>query len=185
VCLCSWYILHWKCDVPCMSLHRRNQDNGVWLTRMYVLYYTEWNQPAIRPVIIIIIIIIIFIIIIIIILVFTFMQGIYNYILERKHVSRVYSAAAVLYLQFVLHVMLFRQWNRFCTFILALSVVCVQCPIWLFFCNSLISCFPGMLLRNCLSDFEMVPVALLLLLFRDQNAVGWVGMTGPYYAHFM
>jgi len=27
------------------------------------------------------------------------------------------------------------------------------------FCSSLISCFPGMLLRYCLSDFEMVPVA--------------------------
>ena len=27
------------------------------------------------------------------------------------------------------------------------------------FCSSLISCFPCMLLRYCLSDFEMVPVA--------------------------
>jgi len=47
--------------------------------------------------------------IIIIILVITFMQDIYiyNYILETNHVSRVYSVAAVLYLQFVLHVMLF------------------------------------------------------------------------------
>ena len=27
------------------------------------------------------------------------------------------------------------------------------------FCISLISCFPGMLLRYCLSDFKMVPVA--------------------------
>ena len=30
-------------------------------------------------------------------------------------VSRVYIVAAVLYLQFVLHVMLFRPWNMFCT----------------------------------------------------------------------
>jgi len=30
-----------------------------------------------------------------------------NYIIETNHVSRVYSVAAVLYLQFVLHVMLF------------------------------------------------------------------------------
>jgi hypothetical protein len=43
----------------------------------------------------------------IIILVITFMQGIYNYIPETNHVSRVYSVAGVLYLQFVLHVMLF------------------------------------------------------------------------------
>jgi len=33
----------------------------------------------------------------IIILVITFMQGIYNYIPETNHVSRVYSVAAVLY----------------------------------------------------------------------------------------
>ena len=47
-------------------------------------------------------------IIIIIILVITFMQGIYNYIPQTNHVSTVYSDAAVLYLQFALHVMLFR-----------------------------------------------------------------------------
>ena len=29
------------------------------------------------------------------------------------------------------------------------------------FCSTLISCFPLMFLRNCLSDFEMVPVALI------------------------
>ena len=48
------------------------------------------------------------IIIIIIILVMTFMQGTYNYIPETNRISRVYSVAAVLYLEFVLHVMLFR-----------------------------------------------------------------------------
>jgi hypothetical protein len=61
------------------------------------------------------------------------MQGIYNYIPETNHVSRVYSISAVLYLQSVLHVKSFRPWNRFCSFTLALSAVCVQCPIWLFF----------------------------------------------------
>jgi hypothetical protein len=30
------------------------------------------------------------------------------------------------------------------------------------FCSSLISCFPGMLLRYCLSDFEMVLVAPII-----------------------
>jgi len=47
------------------------------------------------------------IIIVIITLVITFMLGIYNDIPETNHVSRVYRVAAVLYLQFVLHVMLF------------------------------------------------------------------------------
>jgi hypothetical protein len=44
----------------------------------------------------------------IIFLVITFVQGIYNYVPETNHVSRVYSVAAVLYLQSVLHAMLFR-----------------------------------------------------------------------------
>ena len=44
----------------------------------------------------------------------------------------VYSVAAVLYLQLVLHVMLLRPRNMFCTFTLALSAVCVQCPLWLY-----------------------------------------------------
>jgi len=88
-----------------------------------------------------------------------------NYIIESNCVSRVYSVAAILYLQFVLHVMLFRPWNMFCTFTLALSVVFVQCPIWLFFCISLISCFPVMLLRYCLSDF-------------------WNGSSCPYYYRY-
>jgi len=49
------------------------------------------------------------------ILVITFLKGIYNYIHENNYVSAVYSVAAVLYLQFVLHAMLFRAWNMFCT----------------------------------------------------------------------
>ena len=47
--------------------------------------------------------------IIIIILVITLMPGIYHYIPETNHVSRVHSFAAVLCLQSVLHVMLIRQ----------------------------------------------------------------------------
>ena len=44
---------------------------------------------------------------IIIIPVITFVQCIYNYIPETEHVPREYSVAAVLYVQFVPHVMLF------------------------------------------------------------------------------
>jgi len=39
----------------------------------------------------------------------TFLQGIYSYIPETNRVSRAYSVAAVLNLQFLLHVMLFRM----------------------------------------------------------------------------
>ena len=98
----------------------------------------------------------IIIIIIIIIPVITFMQGIYNYVLETNHISKVHSVAAVLYLHFVVHVMLFRSCSMSCT--LALSVVCVQCSIrlLLLFLNLVLSWY---VLRYCLSGFEMVPVA--------------------------
>ena len=61
------------------------------------------------------------------------MQGIYNYVHETNHVSRVCSVATVLYLQFVLHEMLLRPRKIICTFTLERSVVRVQYPIWLFF----------------------------------------------------
>ena len=67
-----------------------------------------------------------------IILVFILMPGIYHYIPETNHVSSVYSFTAVLYLQSLLHVMLIRLRNMFCTFTPALTAVRAQCPIWLF-----------------------------------------------------
>ena len=52
----------------------------------------------------------------------------------------------------------------FCTSTIALSVVCVQCPIRLiFFCSSLISCFPGMLLRYFLGDFEIIIITRIII----------------------
>jgi hypothetical protein len=41
----------------------------------------------------------------------TFMQGIYNYIPDTNNISRVFNVAIILYLQFVLHVMLFPPLN--------------------------------------------------------------------------
>ena len=59
------------------------------------------------------------------------MQGIYSYIPESKHVYRIYSVAAVLYLQFVLKVMLFRPINIYyyniITNIVVVVVVVVVC----------------------------------------------------------
>ena len=46
----------------------------------------------------------------------------------------------------------------FCTFTLVLLEIRVL-PNMAVCCSSLILCFPGMLLRNFLNDFEMVPVA--------------------------
>jgi len=51
-----------------------------------------------------------YVIISIITIIIILVQGIYNYIPETNHVSRVYSVAAILYSQFVLHVTLFRLW---------------------------------------------------------------------------
>jgi len=76
------------------------------------------------------------------------MRVIYNYIPETNRVSTVYNVATVLYLQFVLHVTSLRPVT------VALSVGCMQCPIWLFFCSSLILCFPGMWFRYGMSYFE-------------------------------
>ena len=81
-------------------------------------------------------------------------HAIYNYI--HLYVS------AVLYLQPVLHVMLFRPWHMFCNCIHQHFPQCVCSVPYGCFCSSLISCLPGMLLRYCLSDIEMVPVALII-----------------------
>jgi hypothetical protein len=83
------------------------------------------------------------------------MQSIYNYVLETNHVSWVYSAAAVLHLPFVQHVMIFHILSMFCTFTLVLFEVCVQCPVWMHY---VVTWFPSMLLRYCLNDFGMIPV---------------------------
>ena len=53
----------------------------------------------------------------------TFMQGIYNYTPETNHVSGVYIVAAVLYLQFVLHVTLFFPLNMFYLLLLLLLLL--------------------------------------------------------------
>jgi len=86
------------------------------------------------------------------------MHGIYNYIPETNHVFTVYSVAAVLYLRSVPHVMLFP--HEICFLLLhqhfrSLCAVSNRAV----FRSSLISCFPSMLRRYCLSDFEVVPVA--------------------------
>jgi hypothetical protein len=84
------------------------------------------------------------------------MQGIYNYVPETNHVSRVYSVVAVRYLQFVLHVML-------CVVLLCwyLSqyVFRAQYGSLLYSLNFLLSWYVA---QVCLSDSEMVPVAPII-----------------------
>jgi hypothetical protein len=52
--------------------------------------------------------------ILLLLFVISLMQGIYSYVPETNHASRVYSVAAVQYSQFVLHVMLFTMLNVLC-----------------------------------------------------------------------
>ena len=86
------------------------------------------------------------------------------YLKQTTFLRYIYSVAAVLYLQSVLHVMLFPTLNTFCTFTSALPTV----PNMAVFCSSLISPFPGTLLRYwvILRWFQsplLLPVSLLYL----------------------
>ena len=103
---------------------------------------------------------------------------------QRNYASTVYtsSVAAVVYFQFVLHLMLLCTLNMLWTFTLARNDVYVQCPMWLF-CSSLISCFSNMLLRYCLKDFEMVPVTLIIngITFAFTLHMCWISIITPLY----
>jgi hypothetical protein len=87
------------------------------------------------------------------------MQNIYNYIPKTNYVSKVYSVTPVLWLQFMVHVMLFPMINVVYLYF-STPQHSVQCTMFFFRC--LISCFSGMLLRNFLKLSEMVPVDLII-----------------------
>jgi len=55
------------------------------------------------------------------------------------------------------------------------------------FCSSLTSCFPGVLLRYCLSDFEMVPVTPIItgITFAFTFHMCWISiMRSSYFKIF-
>ena len=91
------------------------------------------------------------------------MQDIYTYIPETNYVPREYSVAAVLLLVFMVFISLVSLLNILYFYISTFRSVCAV-PNMAVFCSSLTSCFPGMLLTYFLNDFEIVPVAPLLLL---------------------
>ena len=89
------------------------------------------------------------------------MQGIYSYIPEKASLYGIQCRScsvftiratcnAVLPVKYVLH------------FHVSTLAVCVQRSVWLVFCSSVMSCFPGMLFWYCLSGCEMVPFAPLM-----------------------
>jgi len=95
----------------------------------------------------------------------------------------VYHVTSVLYLPSVLHVILFCPWNMFCTFYISTSHSMCAVPNMAVFCSSLITCFPGMLLRYCLSDFEMVPVAHIItgITFAVTFHMRWISIMKSLY----
>ena len=91
------------------------------------------------------------------------MQGIYNYIPETNHVARICSVASVMWLHFMLRVMLFRMLNMLCTFTLALSEVCPQCPLGLFSVFRRVRTFPeccSCIFRMGLKWFQLLVLLL-------------------------
>ena len=82
-------------------------------------------------------------------------------IYTRNHVSMVYHFAAIHYSQFMVRVILFRILNVLCFYIITLDSMCAVPSMAVFFYSSVISCFPC-LLKYCLNDMEMVPVAPII-----------------------
>ena len=85
-----------------------------------------------------------------------FMQVNYNCIPESSHVSRVHNAA-ILWLQIVAHVMLLHILHVLYFYIITFQIACAVRNMAVF-CSSLMSCFPGMLLRYLVNDSETLPV---------------------------
>jgi hypothetical protein len=128
--------LQWVCTpTNIASLHNAPVSlyPGLFLQQLEGIFEAHFLQILLDTVSSTAIIIIIIIIINIAIFVITFVQGIYNYISETNHISRLCSVAEVLYLQFMLHVMLCPMFNMFCTFTSALPAVCV--------CSAQYGCF--------------------------------------------
>jgi hypothetical protein len=103
-------------------------------------------------------IIIITTMIIIIIIISSFRQGIHTCVPETNHVSRVHSAAAIPHVLLMVHIALSAILNSF----VLLHQQCVCCAQYNCFLQFLDSCFPGTLLKYCLKDFEMVPIAPII-----------------------
>jgi hypothetical protein len=100
------------------------------------------------------------------------MQGIYNYTPRTNHVCRVYSVVAVLYSQFVLHVMLFRTWNMFGTYTFVLSdiYICIYTYIYTY-----IYAVP-VFMHSVVSWFRAYPYVARVL-----SEWFWDGSICPYY----
>jgi hypothetical protein len=97
------------------------------------------------------------------------MQCIYTYIPETNHVPREHRVAAILVLLFMVLISLVPALTPLYLYVSTSRSVCAV-PNMAVVRSSVISCLPSVLLRFCLNDFQMVPVApittsILFLLF--------------------
>ena len=91
------------------------------------------------------------------------MQGNYTYIPETNYVPREYSFATILLLLFMVLISLVSVLNLLYFHISTFRSRCAV-PNMAVFWSSLTSCFPGMLLTYFLNDFEIVPVAPIIII---------------------
>ena len=91
------------------------------------------------------------------------MQGVYTYIPETNYVPKEYSVAAILLLPFMVLISLLSVLNLLYVYISTFRIMCAV-PNMAVFCSSLTSWFPGMLLTYFLNDFEIVPVAPIIII---------------------
>jgi hypothetical protein len=108
-------------------------------------------------VVVVVVVVVVIVAVAVEIVVISFMQGIYNYIPETNYDAR----AAILWLPFMIHLMLFSMLNVV-YFTLEFIEVCVPYPKWLLSAFTLFRAFPvcwGVIFVN---DFVLVPVAILL-----------------------
>ena len=96
-----------------------------------------------------------------IILGISFMQGIYTYIPEKKHVPKEHRVAATPVLLFMVRISLVPALTPLYLYVSTSRCMCAV-PNMAVFCSSLTSWFPGMLLTYFLNDFEVVPVAPII-----------------------
>jgi len=91
------------------------------------------------------------------------MQGIYTCIPETHYVPMEYSVAAILLLLFMVLISLGPVLNLLYFYISTFGSMCAV-PNVAVLCSSLTSSFPGMLLTYFLNDFEIVPVAPIIII---------------------
>jgi len=81
----------------------------------------------------------------------TYMQSIHNCIPETIHVSKVYNVAAVLYLQFMVHIILLPILNVLYFYSSTSRSMCTGLNTAVF-CSSFTSCYPSWQLRSFMND---------------------------------